>query len=390
VQSIYLLSTEGKGLMDIEAHKDLIDNSHNILLVLSRIDNLKIFSAAKDGLKITRPVLERLGISKTKCYRALGQLKDAILIEEQKKEDPFYIHTTYGSIVYQRNILEMSKYSKYSDKMPMIDSIKQAQSFSEEVIAMFNEQIINNIVDSEGTSHCVISSSTSNAIASAPYSFSILNRENIDDSSSIVDANAIPKARIVLCYDNIVQLLRERIEYCKNEILIATRTSHEIIINRILQKSKLGIKVKVVADTELVEEYFESQGGFVEASKKNEDNNSIATNSKGSSHKEKDNAAKNSNNSSINYDDHYYRHLQERKNTIANPYYPNTDIDRRISDVPFSMIILDGIEVGLELVNSNNSKEFFAGLWIKDREFATAMKSFYRTLWDKASKNILL
>jgi hypothetical protein len=54
------------------------------------------------------------------------------------------------------------------------------------------------------------------------------------------------------------------------------------------------------------------------------------------------------------------------------------------------MIILDGIEVGLELVNSNNSKEFFAGLWIKDREFATAMKSFYRTLWDKASKNILL
>jgi hypothetical protein len=42
--------------------------------------------------------------------------------------------------------------------MQMIDSIKQAQSFSEEVIAMFNEQIINNIVDSEGTSHCVISS----------------------------------------------------------------------------------------------------------------------------------------------------------------------------------------------------------------------------------------
>ena len=56
-----------------------------------------------------------------------------------------------------------------------------------------------------------------------------------------------------------MQLLRERVEYCKNEILIATRTPHEIIINRLLQKSKLGVKVKVIADTGLVKEYFESQ-----------------------------------------------------------------------------------------------------------------------------------
>lgn len=52
------------------------------------------------------------------------------------------------------------------------------------------------------------------------------------------------------------------------------------------------------------------------------------------------------------------------------------------------MIIIDGIEVGLELVNANNPKEFLSGVWIKDQEFATAMKSFYQTLWDKASENI--
>ena len=396
MQSIYLLGTQGVGLLDFEAHQDIIDNSHSIFTVLSRIDNLRVFSAAKDGINITKPVLERLGISKAKCYRVLGQLKDAGLIEKQKKDDISYIHTTYGSIVYQRNILEMGKYTKYSDKMQMIDTIKQAQQSSEGVIAIFNEQIINNIVDSGDSSHSVISSSISNAIASA--SFSISNRENVGDTSTnsntVIDANAIPKARIVLSYDNLVHLLRERIEYCKNEILIATRTSHEVIINRILQKSKLGVKVQVVADTELVREYFESQEGFIADAEKNDDNNnSNATkNSKSSVNKEKGNATKNNdgnNNRNINHDnDDYYRHQQERKNTVANPYYPNTDIHRRISDIPFGMIILDGTEVGVELVNSKNPKEFFAGLWIKDEEFATAMKSFYQTLWDKASEDI--
>jgi hypothetical protein len=85
----------------------------------------------------------------------------------------------------------------------------------------------------------------------------------------------------------------------------------------------------------------------------------------------------------ININDHHDQHQQERKNVISNPYYPNSAIHRRISDIPFSMVILDGNEVvldgnevGLELVNSNITKEFFAGVWIKDEKFALAMKSF--------------
>jgi hypothetical protein len=56
-----------------------------------------------------------------------------------------------------------------------------------------------------------------------------------------------------------MRLLRELVEYCKDEILIVTRIPHVIIINRILQKSKLGVKVKVIADTGLVKEDSESQ-----------------------------------------------------------------------------------------------------------------------------------
>lgn len=347
----------------IEAYDNIIDNSVNLFTVLSRIDNLRVFSVAKDSLKINKPLLDRLGISKRKCYKALEQLKDAGLIEKDKEEGS-YLHTTFGSIVYQRNIIETSQYTKYSDKMQMIDTIKHAQKFSEGVVAMFNEGIISNIVDSGGTSHSVLSSSN--------YS-SISDRGDISGSSN-VNTYTIPNARIVLSYDNIVQLLRERIEYCKNEILIATRTSPEIIINKILQKSNLGVKVKVIADIDLVKGYFESQEEFIV------DISNIASSNNDPKHREK--------NKMININDHHDQHQQERKNVISNPYYPNSTIHRRISDIPFSMIILDGNEVGLELVNSNTTKEFFAGVWIKDEKFALAMKSFYQTIWDKASENI--
>ena len=126
--------------MDIEGGQDLINNSHTIFTVLSRVDNLKVFSAGMEGLKITKPVLERLGISRAKCLKAIEQLEDAGLIENekkqgevgrgQKKNESSYIHTAYGSIIYQRHILEMGKYTKYSDKTELVDTIRNAQKFS--------------------------------------------------------------------------------------------------------------------------------------------------------------------------------------------------------------------------------------------------------------------
>lgn len=385
MQSTYL--PKGTSLVDIEEYHDVIVNSHCVFTILSRIDNLKVFSEARDGLKITKSLLERLGISKAKYHKAIQQLKDAGLIENAKngqEDELIYTHTRYGSMVYQKNVLEIGKYTKNLDKMQMIDTIKHAQKFSAGVIAMFNEQIMNNIVDSGGSGHFVVSASTSSSVAS-DSSFSISSHENIDDNSStyVANTNAIPKARIILSYDNIIQLLRERIELCKSEILIATRTSPEIIINRILQKSKMGVKVKVVADTELVRQYFEYQREFTSVNDDNtDDKNDInPTNSHDSKRRVKDNASKKNNTD----DDYGYWHQRDCRNIVANPYYPKTNIHRRISDLPFGMIILDGSEVGVELVNSNNSKEFFAGVWIKEEEFAMAMKRFYQTIWNKAS-----
>jgi hypothetical protein len=48
----------------------------------------------------------------------------------------------------------------------------------------------------------------------------------------------------------------ESIDICRDEILIATRVSPEIMIKTIQHKSKEGTKVRVLADEGLIKEYF--------------------------------------------------------------------------------------------------------------------------------------
>ena len=125
----------------------------------------------------------------------------------------------------------------------------------------------------------------------------------------------------------------------------------EIVINKILEKSKLGVRVKVIADIDLVKEYFNTQEKCVD-----------------------------------NMDKKNFR--KERKCVIANPWYPDKTINRRIADIPFGIIIFDNTEEGIELVNSNNLKEFYGGIFIRDEKIAMVATDFYQQLWEKASKNM--
>jgi hypothetical protein len=136
-----------------------------------------------------------------------------------------YFHTTFGSIVYQRNVVEMEQ---YAEKMQMIDTLKSAEKFSEADILKLTQEIMYNI---------------------PPAIFKSVNN-NVD---------------IIMSFDEVIQKLLERIDYCKSEILVSTRICPEIVINKLLEKSKLGVKVKVVADIDLVKEYFRSQEKFVDS-----------------------------------------------------------------------------------------------------------------------------
>jgi hypothetical protein len=71
-------------LTEIETHRDLIDNSHNIFIVLSRIYNLKVFSAAKDGLKIKACFRENR-IFKSKMIQSIRAAKKCRINREATK-----------------------------------------------------------------------------------------------------------------------------------------------------------------------------------------------------------------------------------------------------------------------------------------------------------------
>jgi hypothetical protein len=285
-----------------------------------------MFEIAKNGLKISLLLLDKLEISPKRYYKALKQLKDAHLIEKNNTERA-YFHTTFGSIVYQRNIVEMAQYTQHLEKMQMIDAIREGKKFPETAIASFIEELKSTVVGFPSPSLYPISDS--------------INRV----------ANPIPTIDIILSFDKVIQTLVERIDYCKSEILIATRICPEIVIKKILEKSKLGVKVKVIADIDLVKEYFRPQEKFLD--NLNEKNPT-----------------------------------EERKCVVANPWYPDDSINRRIADIPLGMIILDKQEVGIELVNSNNPKEFYGGIFIRDEKIAMSMTDFYQQMWEKGSENI--
>ena len=312
--------------MTIGAQQDVVSTSKNLFSILSRDDNLKMFEIAKNGLKISLSLLDNLEISPKRYYKALKQLKDAGLIE---KTGGIYFHTIFGSIVYQRSIIEMAQYAEHLEKMQMIDSIRQTEKFSEASISKLIQDVI-------GTALMPSPSSVQSTTIS----------KSINNTTSL-----IPIIDIILSFDKVIQTLVERVDCCKSEILIATRICPEIVINKILEKSKLGVKVKVVADRGLVKEYFRRQ--------------------------EKSLGDLNDKNP-----------IEERKCVVANPWYPDESINRRIADIPFGVIILDKQDVAVELVNSNNPKEFYGGIFIRDEKIVMSMTDFYQQMWEKASENI--
>jgi DNA-binding transcriptional ArsR family regulator len=314
--------------MTTDTKQEIISTSCNLFSILSHNDSLSMFVMAKDGLKISPSVIDKLDISPKAYYRALKQLKDASLVEKKKDKDGTmrYFHTTFGSIVYQRNIVEMDQFIQNLEKMQMVDTIRQSEKFSEAGVVKLTQEIMDNIVDRRSSSSSSLS----------PSAISQSTEQDVD---------------IILSFDRMIQILLDRIECCKDEILISTRICPEIVINKLLEKSKLGVKLRVIADIDLVKEYINSQGKFVDNLNKENP-------------------------------------VEERKCVVANPWYPDNSVNRRIADIPFGVIILDNSEVGLELVNSNNPKEFYGGIFIRDEKLAMTMTELYEQIWEKASENI--
>jgi sugar-specific transcriptional regulator TrmB len=154
---------------------------------------------------------------------------------------------------------------------------------------------------------------------------------------------------ILNSHEEMVKTIRERIELANKEILIATRVSFDEAIAALIHSIKLGVKVRVLVDERLIAEYHRVHYSNVQKS------NSMPL------------TAKNS---------------EERMKVVENPWYHSgVEIERRVGQIPFSLIIFDRNEVGIELVDSYNPDNFTSGILIRDSQICDAMLKLYEEMW---------
>ena len=169
-----------------------------------------------------------------------------------------------------------------------------------------------------------------------------------DNISSTYSSNNNNHVDIMWKYEEMVSAILQRIELCRDEILLASKYTNELIINSMLHKVRAGIKVKVITDKPLVRKFFEQ---FQENMAGIKDKNTL-----------------------------------ERRNVVGNPWYPG-NIERRAADLPFSIIILDHKEVGIELIHANDPKTFNGVIFVRDENIANIMTRYYQKIWESSTES---
>src|SRR5918992_49696 len=304
----YFIHCDESGEITISRITEKYSDAQQILAVLASADVFKLFVYGERGFVLSFFLLEKLGMSKKQYYKALHKLKILGLLE---KTDGLYHHTVSGSILHKQVIPQLVQVSKRQKELKIIDVLKKTGQYSDDEIKKFIEQITK-------------------------------------------DNNLIPKSAavnniIINSHEEMVKIIRERIELANNEILIATRISFDEGIVALINSIKLGVKVRILVDERLISEYHRV---YYSSIQKSESLPFIAKNN------------------------------EERKKVVENPWYHSgVEIERRVGQIPFGLIIFDRNEVGIELVDSYNPDKFTAGILVKDSQIGEAMLKLYEELW---------
>lgn len=293
-------------LLDSNDDSKSLNQLMEIMAVLSKSDALTIFLMANKGVMSDLETPTKIGLTRKQYYTRLKQLVDLGLLT---KHNDSYIHTAFGKLMYQKHVIEITNHIKNSKYLEMVDTLKTNSKFNDQDIMDFISKI---------------------------------------NPQARIDMGISPRKNIVITssFGDMVKKVLEIIEFAQNEILLATRFQNELIINSVLKKANSGINVKVLADVNLVENYFEKES---EINKSDKNNN-------------------------------------ERINVVSNPYYPSR-IDRRYTQVPFCILIVDNKHVGLEITNAQEPKKFQLALFTEDESLSSSMTSLFTNLWQKSKSN---
>ncbi|WP_268541642.1 hypothetical protein [Candidatus Nitrosotenuis cloacae] len=153
-------------------------------------------------------------------------------------------------------------------------------------------------------------------------------------------------ADVTVSFDEMVRKVLSMIEFAQKEILLVTRFANEMIINALLKKANAGVTVRVLADVHLVESYYRGED-------------------------------------KVHSDD---ANREERVSVVSNPYYPSK-VMRNYVKIPFCAIIVDGKQVGLELVDLNEPQKLSATVFLSNMAVAAKIRGMFDQLWRKSSPN---
>ncbi|MGH9923132.1 MAG: hypothetical protein ACRD38_10300 [Nitrososphaerales archaeon] len=205
-----------ESVMSSALDRELVNKTTNILSILSKKDALSIFLLAKDGLRAETNTPQKVGLTRKQYYTRLKQLVDSGLIDKSGDE---YTHTTLGTFVHQKHIMELFEHTKNVKQMKMVDTLKRTRQFSEDDIANFVGKIA---------------------------------------GKNLAASTTLTKCRLISTYEDMISGLVERINFAQSEILLASRFTNELIINAMIRKANEGLDVKIVADTDLVKQFISS------------------------------------------------------------------------------------------------------------------------------------
>jgi predicted transcriptional regulator len=173
--------------------------------------------------------------------------------------------------------------------------------------------------------------------------------EQLTNDINLISKSPAANNTIINSYEEMVKTIRNRIELANYEILIATRISFDEGIVALINSIKLGVKVRILVDERLISEYRRVYSSNI---RKSDSLHVIA------------------------------KHSEERMKVIENPWYHSgVEIERRVGQVPFGLIIFDRNEVGIELVDSYNPDKFTAGILVKDSQVGETVLKQYEELW---------
>ncbi|SHO47710.1 conserved hypothetical protein [Nitrosotalea sinensis] len=290
-------------VQDLNDNSKLLSQLTDVLSVLSKDDALTIFQMAEEGIRSEIDTPTRIGLTKKQYYTRLKQLVDLGLIT---KRNETYTQTAFGRVVYQKHIIGLTNNIKNSKYLQMVDVLKSDPKFSDKDIMNFISKVEPQI-------------------------------------SQDLSDGATKTSTVTTEYEDMVRKILEIIEFAQKEILLITRFQNDLIVNAILKKANTGVNVKVLADINLVENYFEA--GMIKSDK----------------------------------------NKSEREKVVSNPYYPSR-IDRRYVQVPFCAIITDSKHVGLEIADLTESKKFKMAIFADDANLAESISTTFSGLWHKSSK----